>query len=96
MTNAGQRNDRALSAPGHAAVRDAGPAIVEAVNGRRIATARGLPRFAISLAFLAGVGLCLSGLLASHRDRDISIVSTTCGVLTILAALAAAVRPSPE
>ncbi len=78
------------------AVRDALLAILVALSGLRIATARGLPRVAIVVAALAGAGFVAGGLLAHHSGRAISAVETAFGVFTILATVAAVSSPAPR
>lgn len=80
---------------GTTAARDAGLAILVGLSGFRIATAQGLARVAVLIAFLAGVGLVLGGVFADHSGRGIPIVETAYGVFTILAVVAAALSPTP-
>ena len=80
---------------GDTAARDGGLAIIVGLSGFRIATAQGLPRIAIGVAALAGVGFVLGGLLAAHSGRGIPIVETAFGVLTIIASVVAALSPTP-
>ncbi|MBA8803297.1 hypothetical protein FB382_001588 [Nocardioides ginsengisegetis] len=86
----------AHSANGHdSALRDTGLVILSGLAGIRIATGVGRHLMAVALATLAGLGLLLGGLFAQHDRTDLVIVETTCGVITIVLALAGGARPTP-
>ena len=78
---------------GDSAARDAGAAILLGLSGLRIATGRGRHTIAVAIAALAGLGLLLGGLFADHSGTGIVVVEIGCGVLAILAAIAAGARP---
>ena len=68
-------------------------AIVLGLAGLRCLGINGVHRIAAALAFLAGVWLILQGLLFPHPNGELAGVEITCGVLAVLAGVAAGSEP---
>lgn len=70
-------------------------AIVLGLAGLRCLGAGGVHRVAAAFALLAGVWLVIQGLVFPHPNGELVGVEITCGLLAVLAGLAAGSEPAP-